>query len=757
MRILTLLVSTSLLAISTAAHAEVTASAEAPKAVAKQAEVVGTVTEIVVTANRREERLQTVPVTVTVVGGEQLTRQNINTVEDLQRSAPALNLAGPAGFGAVSIRGIGNLSFSRSSEGSVGVVVDGVSLANSSDTPPLLFDIARAEVLEGPQGTLFGRNSSAGVINIVTNAPNPARFEAIAHADVGSRDNLIGRLAVNVPVSANSALRVTGSYDRDPQVQRNLRDGTYNQHEGFAGRARFLWEPNDKLKINLGADYTQRTVDGGVGWAVYSSSATSLLTARLAACGVKIGPENEDGCISPDSTETKISYGFSAQADYDLGGPTLTAITAYRGVRAKSLNDVDSTLANRYVQDTHDTSTNFSQELRIASPNSGSIQYVAGLYFFHRRAESVVGQVGQVLADLQLIGACPLPVSALCGLSFGQYRPLNTAATSYAAFGQATVSASDRLRFILGARVGREDVRADVRASGLEPGAFAQITPGAAFSRAVADTYLSYRVGIQYDLSRDLMTFATYTRGYKGPAVNDGASDTSVPLIVRPEIPKSIEVGFKATLAHGRAAFNGSAFYTDVTNFQSQFWNSSIPAFVFGNAPKLTSKGFTANLFGRPIDGLTANIGVTYTDATYGAGYNVANYLNNIVSAEGKQLGTPKWKITASGEYNHTLTSSLDGFAQADVVYHTKTFSNSANDPILAIDGSTIFGGRIGIRTKDGRYGLSIFARNLFDTFRPSYRFATPVAAQQLDPAAFSQFSSPEAHRIVGVSLDAKY
>ena len=757
MRIWTLLASTSLLAISNAAFAEGAAQSEPSKMAAKQAEAVVAVSEIVVTANRREERLQSVPVTLTVVGGEQLTRQNINTVEDLQRSAPALNLSGPAGYGAISIRGIGNLSFARSSEGSVGVVVDGVSLANSSDTPPLLFDIARAEVLEGPQGTLFGRNSSAGVINIVTNAPNPARFEAIAHADIGSRDNLIGRLAVNVPVSSNSALRITGSYDREPQDQRNLNDGTYNQHDGTAGRARFLWEPNDKLKINLGADYTQRTADGGVGWAVYSSSPSSLLTARLAACGVTIGPDNEDGCSNPDFSETKISYGFSAQADYDLGGPTLTAITAYRGVRAKSLNDVDSTLADRYVQDTHDTSANFSQELRIGSPNSGAVQYGAGHYFFHRRAESVVGQIGQVLADLPLIGACPLPVSALCGLTFGQYRPLDTAATSYAAFGQTTISASDRLRFILGARVGHEVVRADDRASVLEPGAFAQLTPATAFSRDAADTYLSYRVGIQYDLSRDLMTFATYTRGYKGPAVNDGASDTSVPLIVRPEIPKSAEVGFKATLAQGRAAFNGSAFYTDVTNFQSQYWDSSIPAFVFGNAPKLTSRGFTANLFGRPIDGLTANLGATYTDATYGAGYYVANYLNNIVSADGKQLGAPKWKITASGEYEHPLTSSLDGFVQVDVVYHTKTFSNSANDPILAIDGSTIFGGRFGVRTQDGRYGLSIFARNLFNTFRPSYRFATPVAAQQLDPAAFSQFSSPEAHRIVGVSLDAKY
>ncbi len=767
------LVGTSMLALSSVAQAQTapdqaSSAAQVPQAPDQQAgpetppeaaAESGSVGDIVVTANRREERLQAVPITVTLVDGQQLTRQNINSVENLSRSAPALNNAGPPGFGALSIRGIGGLSFSRSSEGSVGVVVDGVSLANTSNNAPLLFDVARVEVLEGPQGTLFGRNSSAGVINIVTNAPDPTKVELIAHSDTGTRNNIIGRGAFNLPISSNAALRVTGSYSRDPDVQRNAADGSYLQREAKAGRARFLWEPTSRLTINLGADYTDVDSNGGTPWAVFSSSPTSALTARLAACGIEVGPRNEQGCVTPSGISSNTSYGFSGQVDYDLGGPTLTSISAYRAVRANSATDVDSVTANRLYQTVDDKIDNFSQELRISSPSTGFIQYVGGLYYFHSELNNVTSQSGQILADLPLIGACPLPAAVLCSLPLGQSRPIDTRIESYAAFGQATVNVTNSLRFILGGRVGRESVEAQSGASTTAAGAFAQFAPATSIGAEAKDTYFSYRAGAQYDVTRNLMLFATYTRGYKGAAINDGATTAAVPLVVKPEIPKSGEVGFKATLFGGRAAFNATAFYTEVENFQAQFFDSSLGGtFIFGNAPKLTSKGVTANVFGRPVRGLTVNLGATYNDATYGAGYTVGNYLNVATSAEDRQLiGASKWKVTASTEYSTALSSSHEGFIQADMVYRTKTFGNATNDAILSIDGAAIFGGRIGARTIDQRFGVSVFARNLFDTFRASARFATPVAAQQLDPASFSQFVGPEAHRVIGLSLDMKF
>ena len=766
MRAFGALLSSSLLTIASVAHAQSSDSASdsetaqvpgdeaAPRAATEE----GGVTAIVVTANRREERLQDVPVAVTLVDGEQLTRQNVNAVEDLSRTAPALSNAGPPGFGALSIRGIGGLSFSRSSEGSVGVVVDGVSLANTSTNPPLLFDVSRVEVLEGPQGTLFGRNSSAGVINIVTNAPDPSKIEVIAHADIGTRNNYIGRGVVNLPIADTAALRITGSYSQDPQVQRNLFDGSYSRREAKAVRGRFLWEPSDSVTVNLAADYTDSDVDGGAPWAVYSSSPTSLLTARLAACGVDVGPENQEGCVDPSTVSSATSYGFSGQIDLDIGGPTLTSITALRRVRSGTDQDADSTTANRLFQSVDDRINNFSQELRVSSPNRGVIEYVAGLYYFKSSLDAVTVQSGQVLADLPLIGACPLPAPSLCGLTLGQSRPVSTSTESYAAFGQATINASDRLRFILGGRLGREDVRAASPGSTTVTGALAPFAPSTAINDRAVDTYFSYRVGAQYDVTRDIMAFATYTRGYKGPAINDTATSSATPLLIKPEIAKSAEVGFKATLAGGRAALNATAFYTKVSNFQAQFFDPSIPAFIFGNAPELTSKGVSAQLFGRLARGLTTNLGVTYLDAEYGPGYLIADSRNAVVSAEGRQLvASSKWKVTSSAEYTIALSGTLDAFIQADMVYRSKSFSNAANDPILSTNGAAIFGGRIGLRTSDEKFGLSVFARNIFDTFRASTRFATPIAAQQLDLQSFSQFVGPEGNRVVGLSLDARF
>lgn len=764
MRVLSALLGSSLLTIATVAQAQSEKSVAATQdagqvrdqnALSPDESDVGA---IIVTANRREERLQRVPVAVTLVGGEQLTQQNINTVEGLTRAAPALTNAGPPGLGALSIRGVGGLSFSRSSEGSVGVVVDGVALANTSTNPPLLFDVARVEVLEGPQGTLFGRNSSAGVINITTNAPEPSKIEAFAYADIGTRNNYIARAVLNLPIASNAALRVTGSYSQDPQVQRNLFDGSFSRREGKAARARMLWEPSDAVTVNLSADYTDTDVNGGSSWAVYSSNPTSLLTARLNACGVTVGPDNQDGCVNPGIVSSATTYGFSGQIDVDLGGPTLTSITALRRVRSGTDQDADSTTANRLFQSVSDRINNFSQELRVSSPNSGVVEFVAGVYYFKSELDAVTVQSGQVLADLPLIGACPLPAPSLCGLTLGQSRPVSTSTESYAAFAQATINASDRLRFILGGRLGREDVRASSPGSTTVEGALAPFAASTAIRARAADTYFSYRLGAQYDVTPDVMAFATYTRGYKGPATNDTATSAAIPLLIKPEIPKSGEVGFKATLAGGRAALNATAFYTKVSNFQAQFFDPSIPAFIFGNAPELTSKGVSAQLFGRPARGLTTNLGVMYLDAEYGPGYAITDFRNAITSAEGRQLvGSAKWTITASAEYSTTLSGEFDAFVQADAVYRSKSFSNATNDPILATDGAAIFGGRIGIRTDDERFGVAVFARNIFDTFRPSTRFATPLAAQQLDPLSFSQFVGPEGNRVVGLSLDARF
>lgn len=756
MRRISIFAGCSMLALAAPCHAQsATPDAGANAATAGNEANAG---EIIVTANRRAERLQQVPIAVTVVDGGQLVRQNVNTVENLARSAPALDIAGPTGYGAISIRGVGGISLAQSSEGSVGVVFDNVALANTSIDPPLLFDIARIEVLEGPQSTLFGRNSSAGVVNVVTNAPDPSRTAVIAHADMGTRDNYIGRLAVNLPLSDNAALRVAGGLTQDPKVQQNLADGSWQKRKNESLRGRFLWQPTDRLTVNLAGDFTHVHYDGGVQWAVFQSSPTSLLTARLAACGVTVGPDNTDGCAGANRSNHKV-FGGSAQIDLDLGGVTLTSVSAIRRRTIDEYVDIDSTTADRYTQPQTGSQRNVSQEFRLSTPSGGFIEGVAGLYYANQHLTNSVTQVGQILADLPLIGACPLPVAALCGLPFGQTRDTAVQTESYAAFGQATVHVSPKFRIVLGLRVGHESVKAQTAATTLAPGAVGQITPLPAIDAKATDTYFGFRAGVQYDVTPHLMAFATVTRGYKGPAVNDQAAGVSgSQLIVRPEVPTAYEAGFKSSLLDGRIAFNATGFYTRIKDFQANFVDTSTPVnlLVFGNAPTYRVWGASANLFGRPLPGLTLNVGAILLVRRYGAGYFAPNAAGQIIDASTFRPGGAL-KLTSSAEYSVPLSSKLNGFVQADVVRNPRMFSNAAGDDVLAIENWVNVGGRLGLKTADGKFGTSVFVRNLFDTVRSGARFATPTAAQQLDPASFSQFAGQESRRVIGLSLDASF
>jgi iron complex outermembrane receptor protein len=720
---------------------------------------VAQVDEIVVTANKREERLQDVPISVSVVSGDQLTKQNVNEVTDLTRSVPSLNSAGP--FGALSIRGVGSISFARSAEGSVGIVVDGVALANTSTNPPQLFDVARVEVLEGPQGTLFGRNTSAGVVNITTVSPDPTGFSASAHADVGERRNYVGRGVVNIPLAGNAALRIAGSLSQAPRTQQNLYDGSWYENQGKSMRGRLLWEPSQPVTVNLIADYTQFDRKGGVPWSVYQSRPGSLLSQRLAACGVTVGPRNQDGCIDGGQDQTTKTYGFSGQVDAKLGDLTLTSISAYREFRSSfRASDVDSVPVNRLnVNESPTNIKNFSQELRLTSPMGGRVDYVLGLYYFNSDLDGTNTQRGQILADL----GAPFFV--------GQVQTTQSSTKSYAAFGNATIHVRPSFRLLVGARYGREDVSA-LTTGKLATGAVAPILSIATIRGDVKDDYFSYRLGAQYDLSRDVMLYGTYTKGYKGPSVNDQTGVGLAPVIVRPEIPHASEIGLKANLLDGRLTASLAGFHNKITNFQAQFFDPTASAFIFGNAPKLVTKGVSANLIGRPTRNLILNAGVVYNDAKYGAGYRVScaqgqtaaqgcMTLSPTVSVDdaggNRLVGAPKWKLTGFGEYSHDFGGELEGFVQADLTYTSRINFDAAYSPQNSNAAATIVGGRIGLRTQDQRLGVSIFARNLLDTYRPVVRFATPTARQQLDPVSFSQISGPESRRTIGVSLDAKF
>lgn len=742
---------------ATGAHAQQGAAAAPDKQADDQHS--GAAADIVVTGTKREQRLQDVPQSISFVGAKQLNAQNIDNVNGLEKATPSFTTT----YGALKVRGPGAQTFSRSSEGSVGVVVDGVALGNASTqaAPMPLFDVSRVEILMGPQGTLFGRNSSAGVINVVTNAPDPSKREMAFHVEAGNRDAYRVQAMVNLPLGDNAALRVSGHDTRFATTTYNLRRYGWDNAKTTGGRARLLVEPASNLTFNLIADYEQFENRGG-GWSVTQSTPGSYLTTELAKCGITPGPNNRLNCYSGESYDHSKAYGVPFQADWELGDHTLTSITANRWLDRKGGGDTDNLPVD--VLDTNSSTTfirNFSQEVRLASPSGGTLEYVVGGYYFHGKQDATGLQMG----SLRLV---PF------GLRLGQSFRSLIDSDSLAGFGQATLRLTSALRLIGGVRLERQTVSANTTRA-KAPGALAPFATIAPVSGRYEDTSFSYRAGVQYDLTPDVMAYVTYARGYKGAAINDQASSATNPIVVLPEIPKAWEAGLKTTLLNGRLAANIAVFRTDITNYQTQFFDSSTASYIYGNAPSARTQGVELSLLGAISDNFSIQGGVTYLDATYGPGYLVAcgplqtaalgcqsytvgTTTATATDARGRRIaGVPEWKFVLSGEYKHDVGSDLEGYVQADVV-RTTSISYAANyDPLAATGAHSPVGARIGLRTQDGHIGVSLYGRNIFNDVTPFTVTQTPLAQQLGDVNSHISFFGSESIRSYGLAIDVKF
>ena len=734
------MVSSSVLALATSAFAQ----GQTVAAANGQTDIVA---EVVVTAQKREERLQDVPQSITVAGQAQLERQQVNTLSDLSRIAPSLEIQqapGQSVGGGGQIRGIGTQSFQQGAVGSVGIVVDQVSQGNVNISD--LFDIARVEVLKGPQGTLFGLTTSAGVINIATNAPEFGRFSGRVRTEL-SKDGTAGseygqqivQGLLNIPLAENAAVRVSGGMNKRQGVDRNTLTGDLDDHANYALRGRLLWEPSDKVTVNLIADYNRTDDEGTDFFVVYK--ANPGLVAELAQCGIVASGGNRDYCSTSKLINKSKSYGGSAQIDYDAGPVTLTSITALRKVDSgPSVLDIFRLDVNplKILQGPSISEGKlFTQEVRIASPSSAVFEYTAGLFYSNQTNDADPAPFSITLSPFPGV---TIPITSLLG------NQSNTKDESAAIFGQGTVHAGEKLRLVVGGRYTHETLSVDYRSA--DTGA-----TGAA--RSEIDNF-SWRLGPQYQFDKDLMAYATVSRGYKGPqiALGDPSVVGNQPTVIRPEIPTNYEAGLKATLMDGRLLADLSAFYMNLKDYQGQLCTPNAGGGLNcapQNIGKVISKGVEANLFGQPVHGLSFNTGLIYNPVTYPKGF-----LGQDGSAlGGEQLASaPEWKFTLSGEYRHAMRGSVEGFLAADTVYKSDVRYAASTDQNVTFAAHWTVGGRLGVRDPDKGWTAAIFVRNLNNSHEPVVRFANFPDGSI---GSYGQLLTPQSFRLVGVSLDARF
>ncbi|WP_420136861.1 TonB-dependent receptor [Sphingomonas sp.] len=744
------LVGTALAVLAVPAHAQ-DVSADARSA-AQSADPA----EIVVTAQKRRERLQDVPVAVTVVSGDTLAAQGGVNLENAQYLVPTMNFrkSGTTLNQSLFLRGVGTSTFSIAGEPSISTVVDGVVYSRAGEAFSDLIDIERMEVLPGPQGTLFGKNASAGVISITTKRPGDRLGGFVEGGYFTGGSEYRARAAIDIPVSDTVKSRFTGFYGNWDGNIRNIAHGgkRVNGYKHWGVRGIVVADPSPDLKFTLIGDY--RKSDDDCCAEVIGTPPTSGASAPLL-------PDingRDSRTINQDLiTRTKeTSWGLSLQGDWTIGRHTITSITAYRRWNNEEIRDGDW-LPAAYVGlgQLHDTGpqtgNTFSQEVRLTSPADQFFEYVVGGFYSRAfservfRRDDIVCTVTPPPAGTALV-PCTTPGAVVT-------RPSGTADfgstfKNYALFGQGTLNFTTKLRGIVGLRYTIDDL--DVFHQRVTTLAGPGINPSfGPFQGDTSHQNVSGKVGLQYDIVPQSMVYATYARGYKGPAYNIFFNLTATGTnIIAPETADSYEIGLKNSLFGGKLVLNLAAWYAKYHNYQAN--NPDLVAGVlvtrFTNAGTVSTRGVQLDLLVRPVRDLSISGGLAYTDAHVDHFRVPDNGVVTGVIADGTRLGAAiPWKGSLAVDYRLRTGGAFDvGLGTQVTTQSAQAGQFDANPVIRAlteIPAYTLVNLSAALIDAQDRFKLTFQVKNLLDTHFPAsivssgpggaYRYIIPREADR--------------------------
>mgnify|MGYP001150784155 CR=1 FL=1 len=748
-------VAVSAVAFAWASAAQARDAATEPPTSGTEAQSADTRGDIIVTAQRRSENLQDVPLSVAVVGGDKLGSLKLNETSDLQYLVPGVtltNAAGPRNFGFF-IRGIGTSTFSSEAiEGSVAYVVDGVVMGQAGSSLGDLPDVERIEVLRGPQGTLFGKNASAGVINVVTRRPSK-EFTGNSSMSWGWPDNDRRFSAyLSGPITDNLRFSLSGRRNRRDGYIDNVFDGRkLNDRNDWGVRGKLEWEPTSNLTLTGIADYYKRTSNCCV-WTLYSAGSPAGVPELLQqAVGITPGIDNLKQNIDGDVFSNAKSKGVSFQADYRFGGFTLTSITAWRTWETTDGLDSDSSPLNLLdVNYAHFTQAQFSQEVRLASPTGRLVDYVLGAYYFDADVNS---------RSAQIFATVPLPF-------FNRRAHITSDSRNMALFGQADLNISKSFKLIGGLRYLRD--RVEAAKDRLDP-TYHLTDSDREAEQAHA---LVWRAGAQYNFNKDVNVFATVTRGFKG-----GGFDTNIGngilRYVKPERPTNYELGLRTYWPDTRVTFNITAFYTHVDNYQTAGRDPITATYPIVSSEAKT-KGVEFDLNWRPLGATDLNLalGGSYIDARWGDFPNAPCFggqtiAEGCVAAPGSPAGAPgvqqnltdaalpyapKWQLNAGGSYGVDLSPALKMQFDLSASYRSSELIAFPNNPRTRQAGYLLINGAVAL-ANGKTWKLSVYGKNLLDKHYAITMFSTPFGSAR----SLSQFRPYESQRSVGFSLDVGF
>jgi iron complex outermembrane receptor protein len=670
--------------------------------------------EVTVTAQKREQNLQDVPVSVTAFSGNRIDELGITDIAGVATRTPGFTYGNFSDLklAPTALRGVTAISSgSAGADPAVGYYLDEVYLGNGASAAIEFFDLERVEVLRGPQGTLFGRNSIGGVINITTRKPVD-EFESVVNAEYGNYNYVNAKASVNIPMVPDKlAGRFSVSYVGHDGYTDNLFLGVRGDDASrLSLRGVLRFTPSDTSEWVLRADYADADQHPKLYETLYYNTDT-LFYARatgeipgLPAVPLNTDPYDREVYSDVVSQESLQGWGLALNGRIDLGATDLVSISAYRGHEYDNLGDTDmSPLAFLTDGDPEDV-WRFSQEFRLESNSEGPLSWIAGLYYLRQNTKNLsYVDVGSDLSVL-LVGD-----GSIAGLRSGSDADMDL--NSYAGFGSFTYNLTERYALTLGARYTYEKKKLDYNQS--DPlgllGGDADIQGSDDWSAFTPNGSL------QAFWTEDAMSYVTISYGHKSGGFNDALGEATN-ISYGPEKLRNYEIGTKTSWYNNRLTVNGALFHMEWEDIQIQADDPNTPIFDprTSNAGKATSDGVEIEVTAMPVDGLILGLAASWIDAGFDEG--------DLPTAPGepgipldKMTYVPVYDISLYANYTYPVGDWGQFFIGGEVLVQGDSYLTLDNQADGKVDAFTLLNGQIGLESNDGRWTVAIWGRNLTD------------------------------------------
>jgi len=716
--------------VATAGSADVSAPASDSSADATPDDGSGQIESVTVSARRVDENVQAVPIPIAVVSGSALENSGQFRLEELNQRLPSTNVQfGNPRQTSIAVRGLGNNPANDALESSVGVFLDNVYLGRPGMANVDLIDLEQVSLLRGPQGTLFGKNTTAGVLNLQTRQPTfqpEYKFESSA----GNYGFYQVRGAVSGPLYDDVlAGRISVARSRQDGFVEDITDGRdLNGFNRDGVRGQLLFKPSDTFSLRLIGDYNRENSDCCAS-ALYSAGPNGgsvyLNFIRNIGGVVVLDPDYRKVTLDSAQHMSVNQGGGSAEANWQVGEYKLTSISAYRNWRFIPTNDADGTSidaitnAGQGVKDEQ-----WTQELRFATPTGRAVQTVVGLYYFYQHQDNLTytyyGPAAGAYTGRAFFNNASSTVAQFLGTN------------SAAFFAQSTWNVTDQWSLTGGLRETYEDkfTRVHRNAATGTPTFQAAFGPYESGKLTRHDANTSALASVSYKITDGVLGYASVSKGAKAGGINPivpSAGLTTASLYVAPEKATDYEVGFKSTLFERRLQVNANLFLTNVTDYQAtQLEESSPGVFVqtLTNIGKVRTKGLELEVQAVPVSGLHLSLDSSYNDATY------VSYPNAPCSAEAlaagrtvcdltgsRVVGAPKWIVSPGVELDHPVWNGIEGFAGADYAWRSSFFGSADNSELARVKSYGILNLRAGFNgeLRGNKWSVWAWANNATD------------------------------------------